>query len=130
MFTHKFVDTIFERSVTLVVGTAKEYERFLRSQGIKSKVTKGACGETSSYDLPSQFYKNIKTKRFFIWLVQFNGTERDIGTLTHECRHTTQEIMEDLGVTYRDGDANEAHTYYLDSMVRQFLSALWGKEDV
>lgn len=128
MFTYKFVDTIFERSVTLVVGSPKEFGAYMKSLGIRYKVEADSCGETSTHMLSSEIYNGTKVPKFFIWLIRFDGSPRDISVLTHECKHATQRALESVNVTYYEDDDNETYAHYQDAMVRQFLNALWGKE--
>jgi hypothetical protein len=123
VFVHRFSDTIYERKVTFLVCSGDEYQDYLHGLGLKHKLTKGACGETASHLLPSEFYPGIKTKHFFVWMQQFNDDARDTGTLAHECFHVTQDVMQEVGVEYFLDDANEPYAYYTDSLVKQFLIA-------
>lgn len=128
MFTHRFIDTIYERRVELCVGTPQEFNAYMKSLGSKERVAKDDLGGLRTVMLPSRTRPHIKSKRFFIWLTDFDDSVEALGTLVHECGHCTAGVMEHLGVAEED-EGSEARAYYNEAMFKQFLTALRGRNN-
>lgn len=126
MFVHRVEDSIFGRKIELVVSSMQEFNALLKGYGSKERVGKEWIAGMISYFAPSDANPKVTSERFCIWLSRFEPTPYFISTLVHECYHCMAKVMENLGVLEEEEGA-EARAYYLDSLVKQCLTALEGR---
>lgn len=80
------------------------------------------------YDGEKGLYMNLyhpkaETQSRVIWLKKFDGGIEDLGTLTHECTHASQGILEDCGVP-NDWVGTESVAYLQEWIFKEILKQM------
>lgn len=127
--TFQVKDTVFGRRIFLFVGTREAFVKHLTEAWAgqcKKKIPKDARGMMLWFFVKSKF-AGVKTRVYYLWSVEFNGTPDDIGTLAHEAFHIATTVLEDLGVDTSDVEGSESVAYYMESIFVQCLTHLKGE---
>lgn len=110
-------DTIYNQSLTVVLGTTREFRRFIK--------------DSYDYDVDCDsalaFYFQIKKdgKTSYFMLIQENEWRAsDYGNICHELHHFTHYMLDNLGLSYGLG-GEEAYAYvqgyYMEQVCRAFV---------
>ena len=120
MKVKRLTDSVYRRSITLVVSTPDEFNRFIekRHKDNPNALNKDAGMHFSIWPGKKQVYCY-----HYIWLNGWRGTTTQTAFLHHEVNHLSYKVLRYLGMRLTEA-SEEAYTYYSESLFRQALQFL------
>jgi hypothetical protein len=124
-FVFQAADSVYGAQVFLFLGSRDALLEHLQGKYGKKfnrRVLKDAAGQSIDIETKSVKVPGVSSTHYYVWFTHFLDSPEQIATLSHECNHATFTVLRD-----REVDDEEAHCYYQDALLHQFLTALRGR---